>query len=169
MAARKGNRFASRERRELAPLERFLSFCQFDATTGCVIWTGGQTSGRGHSAPYGSFWFGGRRWFAHRWAAKHIHGHAIDGLQVEHFCPHRPHPNTLCVEHVHPLTLGFNRELQTLRSRPQTQDVAERMYWIYVQVGLSLPPPVDLDVSDDVPFYTAPPWLREKAADDCPF
>ncbi len=38
-----------------APLERFLRNCQFDATTGCVLWTGGTTTGRGHTAPYGAF------------------------------------------------------------------------------------------------------------------
>lgn len=171
MAAPKGNKFASKGRRVMTPLERFLSFCRFDAGTGCVIWMGGQTSGRGHSAPYGSFWFEGRRWFAHRWAAKFIHGHAIDGLQVEHYCPNRDHPNTLCVEHVHPLPGALNRELQTLRNGAVTQDVATRMFWIYTQVGLEVPPPVDLEAFDDVPFYQAPAWLSlpSPVFDDCPF
>lgn len=160
MAAPKGNSFASAQRKSMTPLQRFLSFCKFDPGTGCVIWMGGQTSGRGHSAPYGSFWFEGRRWFAHRWAAMHIHGHDIDGLQVEHFCPAREHPNTLCVEHVHPLPGALNRELQTLRGRGPDQTTAERMNWIYVQVGLELPPPVDLDAFEGVPFYATPAWLK---------
>ena len=123
MAAPKGNNYRATGI-NLTPLERFMAKCRFDAGTGCVIWTGAKTSGRGHSAPYGSFWFENRRWFAHRWAAQHIHGHAIDGLQVEHYCPNRSHPNTLCVEHVHPLPSLFNRELQTLRGQTPSQDVA---------------------------------------------
>ena len=173
MAAPKGNKFASAQRRAMTPLERFLSFCKFDPGTGCVIWTGGQTSGRGHSAPYGAFWFKGRRVFAHRWAAEHIHGHDVAGLQVEHFCPNRTHPNTLCVEHVHPLPGALNRELQTLRSQKVNQDTATRMYWIYAQVGLEVPPPVDLDVFEDVPFYDMPRWLADPfqpiAQEGCPF
>ena len=137
------------------PLERFLSFCQFDPGTGCVIWTGGQTSGRGHSAPYGSFWFEGRRWFAHRWAAKFIHGLVIEDNQVDHCCPADRlgawpllPPNTLCVEHVQAIPAVLNRELQ----------------WIRAQVGLDEPPPVFLDAFAEVPFYTAPSWLREMTA-----
>lgn len=163
MAAPKGNNYRAAGI-NLTPLERFMAKCRFDPGTGCVIWAGAKTSGRGHSAPYGSFWFENRRWFAHRWAAQFIHGHEIDGLQVEHYCPNRSHPNTLCVEHVHPLPSLFNRELQTLRGQTPSQDVAERMRWIYVQVGLELPPPVDLDAFDEVPFYEPPTWLREKAA-----
>lgn len=167
MAAPKGNNYRAAGI-NLTPLERFMAKCRFDPGTGCVIWAGAKTSGRGHSAPYGSFWFENRRWFAHRWAAQHIHGHAIDGLQVEHYCPNRSHPNTLCVEHVHPLPSLFNRELQTLRGQAPSQDVAERMRWIYVQVGLELPPPVDLDVFEEVPFYSPPAWLLP-APVDCPF
>lgn len=131
--------------RTLDPMARFLSFCRFDPGSGCVIWTGGQTSGRGHSAPYGSFWFDKRRWFAHRWAAKYIHGLEIDDLQVDHCCPadRVPHPNTLCVEHVQAITPTLNRELQ----------------WIRAQVGIDEPPPVFLDAFGDVPFYLPPAWL----------
>lgn len=42
MAAPKGNKFASAGRKAMSPMERFLSFCEFDAATGCVIWTGGK-------------------------------------------------------------------------------------------------------------------------------
>lgn len=143
----------------MSPLARFLSFCKFDPGTGCVIWQGGQTSGRGHSVPYGSFWFDGRRW-----AAKHIHGHDIDGLQVEHYCPNIAHPNTLCVQHVHPLPGEYNRELQTLRGGLVDQTAVQRMFWIYAQVGLEIPPPVCLDAFTEIPFYDEPNWLRELAA-----
>ena len=58
----------------MTPLERFIAKCRFEPRTGCVRWIGGKTSGRGNTALYGSFWFEGRRWFAHRWAAAYIHG-----------------------------------------------------------------------------------------------
>lgn len=131
-------------------LERFVSRCQFDAGTGCVLWTGGTTQGRGHSAPYGSFWFDGRRWFAHRWSAKYIHGHEIEGLQVDHHCPNRLHPHTLCVEHVQPLTLHENRLLQTERRR----------FYVLITKGYEEPPPFD-NSSGDIPFFEEPVWLRE--------
>lgn len=139
----------------VSAIDRFVAKCQFDPGTGCVIWTGGQTSGRGHHAPYGSFWFEGRRWFAHRWAAKFIHDLPIDDLQVDHCCPHdragpyeRLAPNTLCVQHVQSVPPTVNRELQ----------------WIRAQVGLDEPPPVCLDAFAHLPFYETPQWLREIAA-----
>ena len=132
-------------------MARFLAKCEFDATTGCVIWTGGRSAGRGHSVPYGSFW-DGRRWSAHRWAAKHIHGLHIDdpATQVDHNCP--PYraggdwlaPNTLCVHHVQVIPATLNRELQ----------------WIRVQVGLDPLPPVYVDDPDAVPFHNPPDWWR---------
>lgn len=120
--------------------------------------------GRGHSDPYGSFWFDGRRWFAHRWAARYIHSHNIDELQVDHFCPNRALPNTLCVEHVRPLTAERNRWLQTER----------RKMFVHIEVGL-----VDYrDVYGDppqersqIPFHSPPDWLnlKEPADAPCPF
>jgi hypothetical protein len=106
-------------------MERFAAKCEFDAATGCVMWTGGTTQGRGHSAPYGSFKDGGRRWFAHRWAAKHIHGLDIDGYQVDHCCPHTEgRPNTLCVQHLQAVTHYEHVALEQRRNN------------IYIQVGL---------------------------------
>jgi hypothetical protein len=134
---------------------RFLAKCRFEPETGCVLWTGAKTAGRGHHVPYGSFWYDNARWFAHRWSAKHIHGFDIDGLQVDHCCPRRDLPHTLCVEHVVPVTGDYNRHLQTER----------RKHFIYLQVGLlqydevyggspeSAPP------SDSIPFYTPPTWF----------
>lgn len=168
MAAKRGNN-GNIERRLLTPLQRFISFCQFQPETGCVVWIGGKTQGRGHHVPYGSFWFEGRRWFAHRWSAKHIHGHDIDGFDVDHCCPALTIPNTLCVEHVKAETPARNRELQTMR----------RM--IHLQVGLlqyeDLFGPQE---EEFVPFdiYEPPAWLgaqhgrhRNDATpvDDCPF
>jgi len=122
-------------------LVRFLRYCEFDARTGCVLWTGGTTSGRGHSQPYGAFWFEGRRWFAHRWSAKFIKGQDIDDMQVDHCCPCGP--RTLCVEHVQAETPETNREYQ----------------WIRRQVGLLPQPPVGEVEIDEIPFFLPPVWL----------
>lgn len=145
-------------------LERFIEKCRFEPETGCVVWTGGKTMGRGHHVPYGSFWFEGRRWFAHRWAAKFIHGQDIDDFQTDHCCDTIPIPNTLCVQHLQSLTPRRNRELQHQR----------RM--IHLQVGLlhygdlyGEPPD---DPPDLVPFFSPPAWLGPTDAtrhDDCPF
>lgn len=155
MGAPKGNRFATHERKALTPLQRFVSFCRFEPETGCVVWTGGKTKGRGHNVDYPSFWFNGKRWFGHRWAAKFIHGQDIDGFHTDHCCPHRPLPNTLCVEHVQSLTPRENRELQFTR----------RKQFIHMQVGL-LPyedvykmPAYLTDDTELIPFYEPPAWL----------
>jgi hypothetical protein len=155
-------------------LVRFRKFCRFEPETGCVVWIGGTTAGRGHHVRYGSFWFDGRRWFAHRWAGKFIHGLDIDQLQGDHFCPHIPHPNTLCVEHVQPKTLLENRELQAVRA------FEARKTAIHLQVGVlryddvygeAIPPPTDL-----IPFFNPPAWLgadhgndNRSRLGDCPF
>lgn len=150
-----------------APLERFLRNCQFDAGTGCVLWTGGTTAGRGHSARYGSFWFEGRRWFTHRWAAVHIHGLDCNGLQVGHFCNEVSGlvaPNTLCVEHVRPETATINRQLQTHHLRAVQQSVEQRRFWVHAQVGIHEAPPVNNECFTEIPFYDEPEWLRRLAA-----
>lgn len=148
------------------PLERFLSFCRFEPETGCVVWTGGTTQGRGHHVPYGSFWAEGRRWFAHRWAAKNIHGLEIEELQVDHCCPAIPKPNTLCVEHLQAVTPKMNRDLQTRRK------------FIHLQVGLvdyrDVYGPDAEDFEERPPFFTPPSWLgmqgltHDRPA-ECPF
>lgn len=180
MAAPRGNKFASRERRGRTPLERFLSYCRFEPETGCVLWIGAQTSGRGHYVPYGSFWFEGRSWFAHRWAARYIKGLAIDDLHVDHCCsdvvPSLTHPNTLCVEHVQALTLGANRELQTTRA------FEARKTAIHLEVGIlryedvyGYAPSAPILLPETPPFYTPPSWLPQGPSHDhsataaCPF
>lgn len=136
---------------------RFRRFCRFEPETGCVVWTGGKTMGRGHHVPYGSFWYDGRRWFAHRWAAKFIHKQAIEGFQTDHCCPTIPIPNTLCVEHLQSITAQRNRELQHMR----------RM--VYLRVGL-----IEYDEiyrgkpepdPDAIPFFNPPAWLTEGPTD----
>lgn len=156
----------------LTPLERFLSYCTFDPTTGCVLWTGGTTQGRGHSAPYGAFWCDGRRWSAHRWSAAHIYGFDIAGLHVDHCCEpwragtHEPlPPNTLCVRHVQPLTSVENRNLQD-----------ERRTWILTQKGYLEAPPLFAELSAPglaLPVHEPPEWWPVDGAVNtrlgCPF
>lgn len=144
-------------------LERFLRNCRFNPGTGCVLWTGGTTAGRGHSARYGAFWYEGRRWAAHRWSSRFIHGHVIDGLQVGHFCNETTWldaPDTLCVEHVRPETAEVNRALQTLHLRAVQQSVEQRRFWVHAQVGIHEAPPVSHACFSAVPFYEEPAWLR---------
>ncbi len=139
-------------------LTRFLQKCEFDATTGCVLWNGGTTCGRGKSAPYGSFWYDGRRWFAHRWAAQFIHGLSIDGHHVDHCCPldragpNNPlPPNTLCVRHVQPLPGAENSAL-----------VAARRTWILTQKGIYEPPPLFAEMhapAPAMPLHDPPAWF----------
>lgn len=157
-------------------LQRFAEKCRFDATTGCVIWTGGTTQGRGNSAVYGSFWDDGRRHFAHRWAAANIHGHDIDGLQVGHCCPGRP--NTLCVEHVEPTTNTENQAERNARlasDRRAVQTTEQRQFWLFVHLGIEQLPdePEPVADNDQIPFFTPPEWLRPfmaKPEDSiCPF
>jgi hypothetical protein len=137
---------------------RFIEKLAFDPLTGCVMWIGGTTSGQGHNSRYGSFWFEGRRWFAHRWAAMYIHGLDIEGLQVDHCCPHGPH--TLCVEHLKTETLEANRALQNKRRGLARQTNETKQYWLMVQRGYEnyVPPIRD---SGEVPFYEMPKWLKE--------
>lgn len=122
-------------------LERFLAKCRFEPSTGCVIWCGGKTRGRGKTAWYGAFWDGRKKVYAHRWAAENILGMEIDGKEVDHCCPLGP--NTLCVRHLQPVPGRVNTAL----------------YWIRVQVGLEpAPEPAQRD-PDGIPWYDPPPWF----------
>lgn len=138
------------------PLERFAEKCAFDPVTGCVMWIGGTSSGHGHNEPYGRFWFEGEMWYAHRWAAIHIHGHEITDMQVDHNCP--AGPSTLCVQHVKPETLEVNRELQHSRPGRALQSLQTRQYWLFVSIGIE-PYKPRLRSLDGVPFYDPPAWL----------
>lgn len=125
-------------------MERFARLCRFNPYTGCVEWIGGKTSGGGKIAPslYGTFWFEGKRWSAHRWAAKYIHGLDIDGLHVDHCCPHGS--NTLCQQHLQPVTPEVNTAL----------------YWMRVEGRAEEEPAPLAHLGDDgIPWYSPPPWL----------
>ena len=155
---------------KLPAIERFAAKCAFDPVTGCVMWVGGKTSGRGHGEPYGSFWFEGERWFAHRWAAMHIHGFEITGLQVDHCCP--AGPSTLCVQHVKPEPAAVNRQLQNLRPGRGFQTLTTRQWWFFVTKGIE-EEPVRERIEDGIPFHQPPAWLRpflkQEIFDECPF
>ncbi len=143
-------------------LERFAANCMFDPTTGCVIWTGGTTSGRGNSAKYGAFWYEGKRWASHRWAAVHIHKLPVEGVQVGHCC--KPRPRTLCVEHVEPQTQLENLAEQHERRRV-VQSAQERQFYLFVSLGLEQEPPQYEPLPGAVPFYRPPAWFTAARPD----
>ena len=152
-------------------LERFARKCAFDPLTGCVMWISGQTSGHGHNQPYGAFWFEGSHWLAHRWAAIHIHGLEITGLQVDHCCP--AGPSTLCVQHVKPEPADVNRALQHLRPGRTIQQLATKQYLLLVERGYEEYKAPER-IPGDVPFFTPPDWLRpflpaKEFENACPF
>jgi hypothetical protein len=158
----------------LSPLERFTAKCEFDPITGCVVWIGGRTAGHGNTAVYGSFRDGDKRWYAHRWAALHIHGLDIEGYQVGHCCPHTGgKPNTLCVQHVEPQTQLVN--MQEMNSRRWVQAPEDRQYWLFVALGIEKAPEVYKAGQSGVPFFNPPAWYLEAKGqqkllgDDCPF
>jgi hypothetical protein len=166
MAAQRGNKYAAKERRGRSALDRFRALSRFEPETGCVLWIGGTTMGRGHHIPYPAFWFEGKRWFGHRWSAKHIHGLDIEGFHVDHCCPNISKPNTLCVEHVQAITPRLNRQLQETRKT-----------FIHLQVGLLryeevYGPDPDAEEFMRIPFYSPPAWLGSTGGlpdVDCPF
>lgn len=138
-------------------LARFAAKCRFCPFTGCVIWTGGTTSGRGNTTRYGSFWFQKQRWFAHRWAATYIHNLQIDGLTAGHCCPHGH--NSLCVQHLRGETLAENVAEANRRRYKVSQSNAEKQYWLLVGLGFK-DPPEEKPVIPGVPIYSPPEWFR---------
>lgn len=156
MIFRRDGKFSSRRGR--TALERFAEKCAFDPITGCVMWIAGTTAGQGHSQRYGRFNDGEKVVLAHRWSAEHIHGFAIDGLQVDHWCP--AGQTTLCVEHVKPETAEMNRFLQANRPAGRAWQCTEtRRHWIHVQVGIVTLQPIERIEGFDMPFFLPPAWL----------
>lgn len=136
-------------------LRRFASKCRHDAATGCVIWTGGTTTGRGGNARVGAFKFEGKRWAAHRWAAKYIHGLEIEGASVSQTCG-----DPLCQQHI--------------SASPIPSETDFRYHWVLVSVGARPLPEVEKPDAEAVPFYLKPSWLspfenKETQADVAPF
>lgn len=154
-------------------LERFAEKCRFDPLTGCILWTGGTSAGRGNTARYGRFWDTGTMWFAHRWSGVHIHGLHLGEHQAGHTCPHGP--NTLCVQHVAPQTQLENLKEQNARMKAKVQQSsADRQFWLLVSLGIEPAPPGQEIDPFAVPFYDPPEWFQPfmpklEASDDCPF
>jgi len=168
---REAERDAAGRLKSTDALQRFAEKCAFDPITGCVMWVGTMTRGHGHNEPYGYFWFEGKMWLAHRWAAIHIHGFEITNLQVDHCCP--AGPSTLCVEHVKPETAAINRFLQHARPGRALQDLDTKRYWAFVTKGLEEYRSVPRS-NDGVPCCNPPPWLQPfltnwENFDDAPF
>jgi hypothetical protein len=108
------------------------------------------SNGQGSSCVYGRFWDDGRSQYAHRWAAKNIHGLDIDqpGTQVDHCCQDaegRPRPNSLCVQHVQVVPSLVNLRLVWSR---RGNDLEE-------EEAITDPP-----APEGVPFFYPPNWLR---------
>lgn len=157
-------------------LERFAEKCEFDPTTGCVLWTGGTSNGKGNTTRYGVFWDDGRRVFAHRWAAVHIHGIDLGTDEAGHCCPGKP--NSLCVQHLTGQTKAENiaeRNTRVAKVAKAAQSAETRQFYLFMQLGISEPEPITAASADVpmVPFYEPPEWFRpfiKKANDDdCPF
>lgn len=153
-------------------LARFKDKCVFDPSTGCVLWNGALTNGKGSSSIYGRFWYEGKSWYAHLWAAKFIHGIEVgEGEQVDHCCEvnGERQPNSLCVQHLQPLPALVNARLRWSR------------FWEYwsgeeEEAELEGNGAKPIDPGGGVPFYSEPDWLRdadgnEEETDDanCPF
>lgn len=155
-------------------LARFAAKCRFDPTTGCVLWTGGTSAGRGNTTRYGRFRDDGFAWYAHRWAAVHIHGLDLGKGEAGHCCPHGP--NSLCVQHLAPTTKADNvaeRNTRVAAAKRAEQSGTTRQFWRPVERGYEeLPDPPAIDAGD-VPFYDPPEWLLPFMANndpgDCPF
>lgn len=143
-------------------IDRFKEKCVFRPETGCVLWIGGKTSGHGrvNNSIYGAFWFEGRRWFAHRWAAIYIHGLNPGSLTVGHCCPWNPdgHPDPLCVQHLEVSTIAENVAERNVRRAIQTP--TQRLYWKLVQLGYEPEPAIHDGWAPDVPHFDPPGWLQ---------
>jgi len=105
-----------------ADIARFLNMCVEDPTTGCLIWAGAQSRGRGNTAWYGSFTPTG----CHSVRAHKFYAVSVLGLRPKTDLHHLDHTctNSLCVRHVECVPVSVNLALR----------------WIRVQVGLDPSP-----------------------------
>jgi hypothetical protein len=174
MGAARGNRYHAAENRGKSALQRFAEKCEFDPATGCVLWTGGTSAGRGNTTRYGVFWDDGRRVFVQRWAAVNIHGIDLGANEAGHCCPHGP--NSLCVQHLEGQTKADNIAERNTRVAKANQTAATRQFFLFQQLGIGEPEP-EFGGSADVPvipFYEPPEWFRpyfipKGSSDECPF
>ena len=87
----------------------------------------------------GSFWFEGRRWLAHRWAAAHIHGLEIDGKEVIAECD-----DPLCVQHLSAIVPAGN----------------SAQHYTMVAKGALAPTPARPKPRPDEAWHEEPDWLK---------
>jgi hypothetical protein len=109
--------------------------------TGCVVWTGATSHARAGEKRHGAFWYEGKRWPAHRWAAQFIHGLGVTPeKEVRHTCR-----DTLCVQHV----------------ACEAPTGNTRQHWLLVSLGYGEDPDPD-EPEPDIPFdvHEPPDWLR---------
>lgn len=160
----KGGVFLSPAGAGATDLQRFAAMCDFDPTTGCVIWTGATTAGHGNSARYGSFKYKGKRWASHRWAAIHIHGLDLTGKEAGHCCPNTGgRPNTLCVEH-----LQAQGKLENVAEGNRTRHVQPndvRQFYLFVSLGLEPAPEQFQPHPYAVPMFEPPAWFTAARPD----
>ncbi len=142
-------------------LARFVSKCEYNEMTGCVLWTAAPHHYRDGEPWYGGFHFEGSKWLAHRWAALFIHGLNLSGgLTVGHCCP--GWPNNKCVHHLEPQTYQEqNAEMNYRKLRKQRGLLTniEKRYWLGVVKGFEEPlEPLENGMA--VPYPDPPEWFR---------
>lgn len=108
-----------------ADIARFLRLCYDDPRSGCLIWAGAKSRGRGNTAWYGSFTPTG----CQAVRAHEFYAVAVLVLRPQTELHHLDHtcPNSLCVCHVECVPISVNLKLR----------------WIRIQVGAD--PEIDYD------------------------
>lgn len=94
-------------------IARFLRLCVEDHSSGCLIWAGAKSRGRGNTAWYGSFGPTGQNSVrAHK-----FYGVAVLGLRPQTELHHLDHlcPNSLCVRHIECVPISVNLKLRWIR------------------------------------------------------
>lgn len=120
-------------------IARFLRLCAEDSS-GCLVWMGAKSRGRGNTAWYGSFTVKGKTVRAHKFYAV-----AVLGQRPQTGIHHLDHDccNSLCVRHVECVPAMVNLKLR----------------WIRVQVG------IDEDIDrDELVRNRMQNWLCEVGA-----
>ena len=77
-------------------LRRFLSKVIIYDNTECIEWKGGIQQSKQKYGGYGTFWYSGRKGYAHRFIYEHCEGKIPNGLVIDHLCRNR-----ICVNPSH--------------------------------------------------------------------
>ena len=118
---------------DASDIARFLSLCELDPATGCLLWLGAKSRGQGNTHWYGSFTPTGH----HSVRAHKFFAVAILGLRPERHVHHLDHTcqNTLCVCHIECVSILTNLHRRWSRASRATP------------VSLATPPPGLSEVS----------------------